>query len=132
VGRTGRRVGRAILGQAVTAAHPLRGHLYWVRIPGESRRKRRPALVLSVDVRNRLAADVIVAPLSTNLRPAPTHVRLRKGEGGLVRASMVKAEQITTLPKDRLSDKPFGGPLSPLRLIQVEKAVLAAVGVVTD
>jgi len=36
-----------------------RGHVYWVEIPDEPGRKRRPALVLSPDVRNALAGDVI-------------------------------------------------------------------------
>lgn len=31
-----------------------------------------------VDARNRLANDVLVVPASTSLRPAPTHVRLKK------------------------------------------------------
>jgi len=39
--------------------------------------------VVSVDARNRLANDVLVIPASTTLRVAPTHVRLRKGTGGL-------------------------------------------------
>jgi mRNA-degrading endonuclease toxin of MazEF toxin-antitoxin module len=77
--------------------HPRRGHLYWVRIPDEPGRKRRPALVVSPDSRNRLASDVIVIPLSSVLREAPTHVRLRAREGGLERPSMAKCEQITTL-----------------------------------
>ena len=59
---------------------PLRGCIYWVTIPGEPDAKRRPALVVSVNARNRLANDVLVIPASTTLRPAPTHVKLSKGE----------------------------------------------------
>lgn len=114
------------------ADHPARGCVYWVRIPGEPRGKRRPALVLSPDVRNRLAADVIVVPLSSHLRAAPTHVRLRRNEAGLPRPSVVKAEQITTLPKELLAAGPLGGPLSGRRLVEVEKAVLRAIGVPVD
>lgn len=109
--------------------HPLRGHLYWVRVPGEPGGKRRPALVMSSDVRNRLAGDVIVLPVSSRSRPAPTHVRLRAGEGGLPVASFVKAEQITTLPTHRLELPPLGGPLSGRRLVEVEMAVLRAIDV---
>lgn len=108
---------------------PRRGHIYRVRIPGEPGRKHRPALVLSPDVRNRLAGDVIVVPLSSNLREAPTHVRLRRREAGLSRVSVIKAEQITTLPRDRLTPRPLGGPLSAARMLAVEKAVLRAIGV---
>ena len=106
-----------------------RGHVYWVEIPDEPGRKRRPALVVSPDVRNTLAADLIVVPLSTVLRDAPTHVRLRRGEGGIKATSMVKCEQITTLQKARLVPTPLGGPLSAARMHEIEKAVLRAIGV---
>lgn len=111
------------------SAFPQRGCLYWVRIPGEPGRKRRPALVISIDVRNQLASDVLVIPCSTTDRPAPTHVRLRKGEGGLSRRSVLKCEQITTLPKDYLVAAALGGPLAGTLLAQVELAVLRAIGV---
>ena len=113
-------------------SHPLRRHIYWVQIPGEPGKKRRPALVVSPDVRNRMASDVIVVPLSTLLRPAPTHVRLKRGEGGLAKSYMVKAEQITTLRKNRLLPAPLGGPISPTRMVEVEKAVVRAIGVPVD
>ncbi len=108
---------------------PQRGCLYWVRIPGEPGRKRRPALVISIDVRNRLASDVLVIPCSTTERPAPTHVRLRKGHGGLERRSVLKCEQITTLPKEYLLPAALGGPLPARILEEVEVGVLRAIGV---
>jgi mRNA interferase MazF len=114
---------------SVPEAHPRRGHLYWVQIPDEPGGKRRPALVVSPDARNRLANDVIVVPLSSVLREAPTHVRLRAREGGLPRSSMAKCEQITTLRRDRLVPHPLGGQLAPARMGAIEKAVLRAIGV---
>jgi mRNA interferase MazF len=108
---------------------PLRGCLYWVKIPGEPEAKRRPALVVSIDVRNRLANDVLVVPASTTLRPAPTHVRLKKGIGGVLSDSVLKCEQITTLPKQLLSEAALGGPLSGALLEEVERGVLRAIGV---
>lgn len=116
---------------AVPAAEwfPRRGHLYWVRIPDEPRGKRRPALAVSPDVRNQFANDVIVVPVSSVLRDAPTHVRLRAREGGLPQPSVAKCEQITTLQRDRLVARPIGGPPSPARMIEVEKAILRAMGV---
>lgn len=110
-------------------SHPRRAHLYWVRIPDEPGGKRRPALVVSPDSRNRLASDVIVVPVSGVLREAPTHVRLRAREGGLERPSMAKCEQITTLRRDRLAPRPIGGTLAPGRMVEVEKAILRAIGV---
>jgi mRNA interferase MazF len=111
---------------------PLRGCLYWVVIPGEPGPKKRPALVVSVDPRNRLADDVLVIAASTTLRVAPTHVRLRRGTGGLRRDSVLKCEQITTLPKRLLSESALGGPLGRELMEDVERGVLRAIGVPID
>src|SRR5437016_13092070 len=108
---------------------PRRAFVYWVRVPDEPDGKRRPAVVVSPDSRNRFANDVIVVPLSTVLREAPTHVRLRVREAGLPRPSVAKCEQITTLRRDRLEPTPLGGNLAPGRMVEIEKAVLRALGV---
>ncbi len=104
---------------------PRRGWLYWADLD-----KRRPVLVLSPDVRNERASDVIIVPCTSVLRDAPTHVRLRKREGGVPVDSMLKCEQVTTLRKDTLEPVPLGGPLSTTRLAEVERGVLFAIGVV--
>jgi len=74
-------------------------------------------------------SDVIVVPISSILRDAPTHARLRAREGGLPRRSVAKCEQITTLRRERLLSRPLGGPLSIVRMAEVEKAILRAIGV---
>ena len=112
--------------------YPRRAHVYWVRVPDEPGGKRRPALVVSPDVRNRLANDVIVVPISSVLRDAPTHVRLRSREGGVRRPSVVKCEQVTTLRRERLLSRPLGGAVSSTRMLEVEKAILRAIGVPVD
>jgi mRNA interferase MazF len=100
-----------------------RGFLYWTHLD-----KRRPALLLSPDVRNERASDVIVVPATTVLREGPWHVRLKKGEGGLASASMLACEQIMTVPKDWVEATPIGGPLSGAQLVRVVQAVLTAIG----
>jgi mRNA interferase MazF len=102
---------------------PRRGRLYWVTLD-----KRRPALVLSPDYRNEHAGDVIVIPCSTRLRPAPTHVPLERGQGGLRERTVLKCEQITTLPRADVHSS-LGGPLPPAVVRAVERAVLRAIGV---
>src|SRR5688572_7776892 len=102
----------------------LRGHLYWIRMPGE--RKQRPAVVLSADRRNQLADSVVVVPVSTVPRRGRWNVSLRKGEGGLPRDSAVKCEEITTLAKDRLEPTPLGGALAAQRLAEIRDAILFA------
>ena len=82
-----------------------------------------------MNIRNELAGDILIIPATTILRAAPTHVLLRKGDGGIPRRSMLKCEQITTLPKDVVSEQALGGPLSRSLLEKVARGVLRAIGV---
>lgn len=112
-------------------SHPRRGEIYLVRLPGQPKdTKPRPALIVSLDVRNRLANDVVVVPISTTLRTSPTHVELPKGEGGLDQTSMAKCEQITTLDKSFLIRGPFSETISPIKMTEVEKGIQRAIGIV--
>ena len=101
-----------------------RGYLYWATLD-----KRRPVLIISPDYRNEHASDIIVIPCSTIIRPAPTHVILRKGEGGVPTRSVLKAEQIVTLPRVEVGTKALGNPLSAMKLAELERAVLRAIGI---
>ncbi len=103
-----------------------RGYVYWANFPGD---KRRPVLLLSPAARNEHAHDVIVVPLSSVLREGPWHIRLRKGEAGVARPSIIKCEQIATLRKEILSTQPLGNVLSGAKMRRVERAVLRAIGV---
>jgi len=109
---------------------PRSGEIWSVQLPNQPADPHtpRPALIVSIDVRNRLAGDVVVVPLSTNLRPLPTHVLLPAGTGGLRHDSMAKCEQITTLDKRFLTDGPFAGPVSEGLLDEVVRAIRRAVG----
>ena len=108
---------------------PKRGEIYLVNLPSKPKDiKNRPALVISLDIRNELAADIIVVPLSTNLRPSPTHVLLQEGEGGLSKASMAKCEQVTTIDKFLLIRGPFAGKINNEKIKEIEKAVMIAIG----
>jgi len=101
-----------------------RGRLYWCRLPDDS--KRRPVLVLSPDLRNELANDVVVIPASSVIRVGPWHVLLRKGEGGLDRSSVLKCEQPATIRKARLDAEPVGRRLSTDRMSEIAAAVIRA------
>ena len=103
---------------------PKRGCLYWARLD-----KRRPVLVISPDYRNERASDVIVVPCSTIFREAPTHVILRKGEAGVRVRTVLKCEQVTTLPRSDLDDVALGPKLALERIAAVERALLRAIGI---
>ncbi|MHB8621129.1 MAG: type II toxin-antitoxin system PemK/MazF family toxin [Chloroflexota bacterium] len=104
--------------------------MWLVELPNQPRDTHtpRPALVMSIDVRNRLAGDVLVVPLSTNLRPLTTHVLLPARTAGLQHDSMAKCEQITTLDKLFLTGGPLGERVQSDLLDRVVRAVQRAIG----
>ena len=107
--------------------YPKKGEIYLVRLPGQvADKKMRPALIVSLNVRNRLANDVIVVPISTTLRKAPTHV-----EGGLDRTSVAKCEQITTLDKSFLIRGSFPGIITPAKMSEIKKAIQRAIEIIS-
>jgi mRNA-degrading endonuclease toxin of MazEF toxin-antitoxin module len=102
----------------------IRGQIHWARLD-----KRRPVLLVSPTERNLRASDVIIVPCSTVRRLMSWHVPLRRGEAGLLDDSIAKCEQITTLHRSLVDPEALGGTLSPGRMRQVERAILAAIGV---
>lgn len=111
--------------------YPKRGEIYLINLPSKPKDlKNRPALVVSLDIRNKLADDIIVVPLSTGLRISPTHVLLQAGEGGLSKASMAKCEQVTTIDKSLPLKGPFAGKISDEKMKEIEKAIMIAIGVI--
>jgi mRNA interferase MazF len=93
------------------------------------REKKRPALVLSPESRNRYASDVIVVPISSKRRGGPWHVPLKKGEAGIPRASEIRCEQIQTISQDLLAAEPLGKSLDGSQMKRVEYAVMRAIGI---
>jgi mRNA-degrading endonuclease toxin of MazEF toxin-antitoxin module len=100
-----------------------RGAIHWVALD-----KRRRAIIVSADARNRSANDVVVIPCSTSAHRMRWHVPLRRGEGGLPEASMAKCEQITTLHKDDVDPQELG-VLSAARMRDIEHALLSALAI---
>jgi mRNA interferase MazF len=95
----------------------------WIELPearGSEPAGRRPAVVLQHDRFNRttLATAVVVA-ITSQLRygDLPGNVKLRRGEAGLRRASIVNVTQIATI--DRAFLGPRIGALSTARLEEV-------------
>jgi mRNA interferase MazF len=78
------------------------GEVYWLHFgapEGSAPAGRRPALVIQHDRFNRSTiSTTIVAAITSNLRLSamPGNVRLRRGEAGLPRASVVNVSQLRT------------------------------------
>ena len=114
---------------------PARGEIWSVRIPGQpdDPHQPRPALVISADVRNRLADDVIVVPIFSQGAEGPTHVHIERGVGGLKREGVLFCEELTTLDRDFLSRGPWGPAIPGELLMAVVRGVRRALGeTVTD
>ena len=99
------------------------GEIYWLHFgpaEGSAPAGRRPALVVQHDRFNRSAiSTTVVAAVTSNLRlgAMPGNVRLRQGEAGLPRASVVNISQIRTIDRTRLGDRI--GALGPARMRDV-------------
>jgi len=103
------------------------GDVVWVSLPparGSAPAGRRPAVVLQHDRfnRTRIGTAVVVAVTSNPRYGAlPGNVRLRKGEGGVPRPSVVNVTQIATI--DRLDIESVAGRLSRPRLAEIWSGV---------
>src|SRR5437868_13518991 len=106
---------------------PRRAEIWLVEFPDDP--KSRPALIVSPDVRNELANSVLAVPITTNLRPSPTHVALPAKQGGLVHDSMARCENVSYLHKSRLARGPLAGKISPALMREVESGLLRSLGI---
>lgn len=99
------------------------GDVVWISLPdaeGSAPGGRRPVVILQHNRFNRTTlATVVVVAITSKLKYAdlPGNVRLRKGEAGLQRASVVNVTQVATV--DRLRLGPRIGMLTSARLGQV-------------
>jgi mRNA-degrading endonuclease toxin of MazEF toxin-antitoxin module len=111
---------------------PLRGEIWWVHFAFDSPGKNRPAVIVSIDARNRhpRATTVLAIPLSRSThKPALTHLLLKAGETGLREDSVAWAENIATITRDQLVGKVEGHRLvSHTRICQLSQLVKLAMG----
>jgi mRNA interferase MazF len=83
----------------LAALDPVRGH---------EQAGTRPVLIVSEDLFNRGPAGLVIAlPITSRLRPIPSHVRIKPPEGGLTVESAILCDAVRSLSKERLV-KRFG------------------------
>ena len=76
---------------------------------------------------NEYASTTIVAAVTSTLREYPVTVVLRRGQGGLKRASMVNLAQVLTVDRSRLERRL--GRLDGQSMERVDRAIRISLGV---
>ncbi len=84
-------------------------------------------LVLSVDSFNSGPSELVtVLPVTSTVRPIPSHVELQAPEGGLESRSAILADQVRTIARERLVRR--SGAVSRTTLRRVEEVVRFLLG----
>jgi len=93
--------------------------------------KKRPVVVVSIDVRNQYSSTVLVVPFSSNTEGSaenPSRVLIPAGEGGLELDSVALCDVITNIEKRYLERDPYGA-ISPELLEQIQQGIQVAIGI---
>ena len=109
---------------ARTFLFPRRGSVYYIQFDpaiGQEIRKTRPAVVISNDHMNELAATVLVMPVTTGHFSYYHWIPLQPPEGGLVKPSSIVTEQIRAVDKRRVKRRL--GAVSPETMTKIENAI---------
>jgi mRNA-degrading endonuclease toxin of MazEF toxin-antitoxin module len=88
-------------------------------------------LIISPDARNEFANSVLAIPITTNMKPAPTHVIVPSGQGGLHHDSMARCENVSYVHKSRLQRGGFRGMVSASIIGDIERCLLRSLGIST-
>ena len=83
-----------------------RGEIYYANLNpavGSEVAKRRPVLIVSNDVNNKVANTITVVPITSSVaRVYPFEVLLQPEDSGLSKISKVQANQVRTISKQRI------------------------------
>ena len=109
----------------------LRGEIYRAALDpvlGSEQGGTRPVLIVQNNVGNKYSPTVIALAVTSRLSKArlPTHIEVERGVAGLSRDSLILAEQMRTLDKQRLLSRM--GALPAELMAQVERAMRMSLG----
>ena len=92
--------------------------------------KKRPVVVVSIDIRNQYSSTVLVVPFSSDTSDAanPSRILMRKGEGGLNKNSVAMCDVMTNIEKKYLEREPYG-EITSESLARIQKAIQIAIGI---
>lgn len=93
--------------------------------------KKRPVVVVSIDIRNQHSSTVLVVPFSSDLTEAesnPSRTVVAAGEGGLEVDSVAMCDVMTNVEKRYLERGPYGA-ITPESLARIQQAIQVAIGI---
>jgi mRNA interferase MazF len=89
-----------------------RGEIYYANlnpVVGSEIAKRRPVLIVSNDINNRVATTITILPLTSNVSQIyPFEVFLEPAQSGLPKPSKVQTQQVRTISKLRIQGEVVG------------------------
>jgi mRNA interferase MazF len=100
-----------------------RGEIRWFTF--EPPNKRRPVLILTRDSALGFLKNVVVAPITTNIRNIPSEVYLDE-QDGMLEPCVINFDNLLTVPTNRLDA--VITELTLARLLEVENAIGFALG----
>ena len=110
--------------------NPSRGDVWLVNLnptAGREQAGMRPALIVSVDIFNHGAAElVVVIPITSKAKGVPLHVEINPPEGGLSMTSYAKCEDVRSISTSRLMRRL--GNVTPLTIDAVEDRLRVLLG----
>jgi mRNA interferase MazF len=109
---------------AKRALFPRRGSVHYIQFDpavGHAVRKTRPAIIISNDHMNELAATVLVMPITTGRFAYYHWIALEPPEGGLKKASSIVTEQIRAVDKRRVKRRL--GAVTAATMARIEDAI---------
>ncbi|MEO0012488.1 MAG: hypothetical protein RLZZ535_877 [Cyanobacteriota bacterium] len=115
----------------MASSYPLQGEVYLIRaLKTLGDTKKRPAVIISMNVRNELRENVLIVPFTSDLTngETPTRILIPTGEGGLESASLVLCDNISAVRKLYLERGPYGS-ITPQSLAKIQRGIQIALGI---
>ena len=110
---------------------PHQGEIYLIRaLKTIGDTKKRPAVIVSLDLRNQFSSSVLVVPFTSDLTSGetPTRILLKAGEGGLTSDSLALCDNISAVRQIYLERGPYG-TISPNSLNRILQGIQTAIGI---
>ena len=112
-------------------SYPQQGAVYLIKALksiGDS--KKRPAVIVSLNVRNQYSTTVLVVPFTSDLTngETPTRLLIKAPEGGLEVDSLALCDNVSAIRQSGLSDSPYG-VITPVNLQRIQQGIMISIGV---